>query len=73
MTLVSAGDDRLAGLFIPIDTQVRIFVRQARQDGKQLLLIGLPLRLDRYLQQGPWRGGFLRHEYIVAGSPSICN
>ncbi len=47
MQLAHAADDRLAAIWVGVNLERRVFLRQSRQRHAHLFLIGLGLRLDR--------------------------
>ena len=69
--LAHTGDDGLAGLLVGVDAEGRILLDETLNGVRQLLLIGLRLRLDGLLDHGSREGHRLKDDRVARVAESL--
>ena len=63
--LAHTTDDGLAGLFVELDGECRVFFSEALNSEAELLLVSLGLRLDGHLNNRVWEVHGLQNDLVI--------
>ena len=63
--LAHPGDDRLAGLFVGVNPERRVLLRETLEGGAELVGVGLRLRLDRDVDDGGREDHLLEQDGVL--------
>ncbi len=69
--MIYPGDERLPRLLVGLDAEGRILLRQPRESGRELVLVGLRLRLDRDRDDRIREGHRLEHDRRAVGGKRV--